>query len=201
MKIKYLLLISGLFISNFCFSQDYLDEIASKTCACLELLPEELKGEELSMQLGLCLLEEAKNYKVELLKDHQIDFDKIDKQGAELGRIVGVKMVSICPKVFTRLVEEEDDITEETDEFIAEGKISNITDDSFVVFSLKNDEGKTARFYWLISVATEIDLAFEYKKLNNERVRISYIIQELFDPKILEYRNYNIITSLDLLEP
>jgi len=81
------------------------------------------------------------------------------------------------------------------------GKITQIERDVFVVFSVFDNSGKSMKFYWLTSVESNIDLANNYKTLIETDVKIKYITQEFFDPKIGEYRNFNVIEKIEKIFP
>jgi len=80
------------------------------------------------------------------------------------------------------------------------GKIVQISRENFVKFSLKNSKGKTASFYWLTFVSTEVDLQSQYRDLKGKQVKIGYQRQELFDPQLQEYRSFNVLNSLEFVE-
>ena len=74
------------------FAQDYLEEIGTKTCACVGNIPEVSSREELNIELALCIVEASKGYQSEIKKDFNIDIASMDKGGTELGRIIGKKI-------------------------------------------------------------------------------------------------------------
>ena len=62
---------------------------------------------------------------------------------------------------------------------------------------IKNNEGKTNKFYWLTRVDTDFDLELEYKMLKDKEVYVRFMTQEIFDPRINEYRSYNVLLELN----
>jgi len=204
MKIKHALLFTLLFtISNFSFAQKYMDDIAQTACECFEKLPDTLTTKEYEMKLGFCLLEAASPYQKQLKKDYKINFAKIDTEGEELGRIIGLKMATICPDAFLKIMGETDfeEVEENnTTENIVTGKIIQISDDAFVVFSVKDEKGKISKFYWFTFIESNIELSTKYKTLADKKVIITYTTQEFFDTKLGEYRNFKIIQKLDVID-
>ena len=70
-----------------------------------------------------------------------------------------------------------------------------------MVFSVFDNSGKSMKFYWLTSAESNIDLANNYKTLIESDVKIKYYTKEFFDPKIGEYRNFNIIEKIEKVFP
>ena len=59
------------------FSQDYLEAIAKSACECSDSIPKGGTLEVLQMRFGLCIIDVSTPYKMELLRDHDIDLSKI----------------------------------------------------------------------------------------------------------------------------
>ena len=188
-------------ISTHAFSQDYMDDISLKTCECLNTVPDTLETEQFHMELGLCMIDASTPYKKQLKKDYKIDLNKIDTQGEELGRIIGLKMVSVCPDALMSLANKSKENKNDHSGNIIEGYITKIEENKFVVFSVREENGKTTKFYWLTFIESNFkyDLTSQYKSLMNEAVQITYLPQEFFDYRIEEYRTFNIIQKIEIL--
>lgn len=198
---KNLLLFVLIFSSTAVFAQDYMDDIASKACDCLNSITPGLDKDRYSMELGLCVIEAASPYQKELKKDYKIDFNKIDKQGAELGRIIGLRMVGFCPDALVKLVgETEEQKTEVAAKSIIEGQVTKIVDDKFIEFSIKDDFGKISKYYWFTFIESNMELSSSYNTLLEQFVQITFIPQEFFDARIGEYRTFNVIEKLQRLK-
>ena len=158
------------------------------------------------MELGLCIINSSMPYKKELKKDHGIDMDHIDKQGEELGTMIALKMASTCPDGFMAMakrMEGEKTAAEETyaeEALTLQGLVTKIDQETFNVISIKDESGKTTKFYWLTFIEANIDLVEEFENLVGRSVDISYDYYEFFDPRINEYRNFKLIETLNLLE-
>ncbi len=188
---------------------DYMNTIAAECCKCLSNLSDTLDKDEFYMQLGLCMLKEASPYKKQLKKDYKIDVEKFDIDGERFGELLGMKMALVCPEAFLRLSKSgmlDDEVSEEESTDIqsntssTSGIVQKIEEDCFVIFTLKDNTGKITKFYWMSFIDTGYDLIGNYKNLLSKSVEIYYNKQEFFDPKISEYRNFNIITKLSMLE-
>ncbi len=195
-----------LFLLLFAFSaftlraQDYMDKIAQKSCECLDKVPDTLKTDEFNLKLGICMIEASTPYKKQLKKDHGINIDNIDTDGEKLGRLIGIKMASTCPNALLKLTQKpsDEDIAAAVEK-TAEGLITKLENDFFVVLSLKDETGKTHRFYWLTFIESGMELTTKYRSVVGESVVITYKVQNFFDPKIEEYRDFNIISKLDVV--
>ncbi len=82
MKIKTLITLF-VFISTIAISQDYLDDIAIKSCECLSNIADTLSSDQYNLELGLCMIEASSPYAKQLKKDYRIDLNKIDKHGGK----------------------------------------------------------------------------------------------------------------------
>lgn len=196
-----LLLFLLLALAQPVFSQDYMDEIAQKSCECLNTISDTLDTERFNLELGLCMIEAAAPYKKQLKKDYRIDFNKIDEHGADLGRLIGLRMASVCPEAVVLLAKKAND--EETTllaENLFEGQIVGIDDGKFVEFSLKDAQGKISKFYWFTFIESGVELSNHYQDLLEKTVQITYVTEELFDARIREYRSFNVIQKLELKE-
>jgi hypothetical protein len=190
-----------LLLSSFnTFSQDYMDKLADQTCKCIQNIPDTLQVEDRNMKLGLCMINEAMPYKKQIKRDHNIDLDKLDRdEGEKLGRVVGIRAAGKCPDVFLKLAgssndEEEAAVTEE----VSIGKITSIENNGFIVFLLRDKSSKVSKYYWITGIESELDLPLNYKTLVGKNVSITYTITELFDAKIEAYKNFNVISKIEL---
>src|SRR5688572_19861396 len=103
---RQLLVISFLtLLFNKTLSQDYMDVIAKKSCECLGEISDTLRTDQYNMELGICMIEAAMPYKKQIKKNHDIDLDKIDTEGEKLGRIIGLKMASVCPNALVKITQ------------------------------------------------------------------------------------------------
>ncbi|NJW51626.1 hypothetical protein [Salinimicrobium oceani] len=200
MKAVYTLLLI-LFLSSAATAQEnYLDTIAQKACDCIETqkLIEQYEGEQLTMQMGVCLMTASGAYREQLMKDHDINFDRLDLEGEKLGILIGSRMAFICPNFIISAAGDGSD--EEVANFSATGVITSISEKPFVVFTIKNDQGRTTDFFWLTFIASEFDLQHDFKKLVGKKVDVTYVEEELFDPRINDYRYFNHLVTLELAE-
>lgn len=199
---KYFLIIIALFISNLIFSQKYMDEIAQESCKCIEKVADTLELNRRQMEIGFCMIEAASPYKKKLKKDYGIDFDYIDEHAEELGRIIGLRMASFCPDAIMNVANSvnEGPPLEDLSENITTGKVIAIKDNLFVEFSIRDEQGKIAKFYWLTFVESDIQLSMEYRSLKDQNIQVHYSTQEFFDARINEYRTFNIIEKIIVIE-
>ena len=65
---------------------------------------------------------------------------------------------------------------------------------------LKDDSGKTNRFYWMSYINSNYDLEADYNSLKSKTVEVSYTTSQFYDPRIETYRNIYIIKELVVIE-
>ncbi len=187
-----------LLISPLLAQKNYMDAIVNDACGCLEKVSTDLNTDQTTLELGLCIIEAALPYKEQILADYGINLENMDTEGGKLGNLIGVKMASVCPKLLVALSEQatEDKEDDTPKERFFSGQVTKINTDLFVNFTIKNEEGKSLKFYWLTFIKANDGMLQDYEKLKGKKVRIMYLQQEFFDPKIEEYRYFNVITSL-----
>ncbi|RKS42480.1 hypothetical protein BC962_3294 [Gillisia mitskevichiae] len=206
MKKNYILTIFALMSLTLSFGQnandDFIDIITSKTCECVELKKKTESDEKLTpkMQMGICLFQSAKEYKKELAEQYDFNLDNLEDDAERLGKLIGNRMAFICPNTLLKFSVELEDEKEDSMVFFASGEITDIKEDMFVVFNVKNQEGKIEKFFWLTFLSSEYDVQNSFEKLKGKNIKIKYFEQELFDPRIKEYRVFNSISSLELME-
>lgn len=192
-----------IFICMFCatygmHAQDYMEIITEKSCACLDKIPNEEQTDQLHLKLGICMLEAADPYKKQLKNEYGIELDKNDDSGEKLGRIIGLKMAVKCPSALMKMAGRSDDMQKE--EKSVRGNITKIEAEQFVCFSVRDEQGKTAKYYWLTFVESSADLIAKYKTYSGKNIRITYRNEDFFDPKIDEYRSFSIILKMEIVE-
>lgn len=183
-------------------AQSYMDDILKNTCDCVGKVPDSLDTEKFNMALGVCMIQACTPYKKQLKKEYGINIDKLDEDGEKLGRIIGVKMAAYCPDMLLKLTEKskktENKNVNESESI--KGSIEKIETDLFVVFSVKDETGKTTKFVWLDFVSSALDLPIDYSHLTGRNVEIEYKKEDFFDPKIEQYRQFYVITKFSLAQ-
>lgn len=177
-----------------------MEIIADKSCECLAE-KRATKTNLTSEEIGTCLLLATKDYKNRIAEDYNLDLNNLAQEnGEKLGELIGSKMAFTCPELILGAAdskEEEEGYTT----FATTGKVLNVSKETFIVFELKNDNGRIEKFYWLTYVDSDLNLQNMYDELRDKQVQLEYIEQELFDSRINEYRKFNLITSLTTENP
>lgn len=195
----FLIIMSG-------YAQDYMDKIVAECCECLEEVPDSLNKQEASMKMGICMLNASQPYAKQLKKDYGIDLNKMDRgEGEKLGRMVGVRLATACPSSLMKIVNRvKPELLEEAaaDEATlnSEGTVTAIESNTFVSFSVKDEDGKTSKYYWTTFIDNDIDLATDYEAIKGKKVYIEYTEEEMYDPRLKEYRKVRIVTAIALLD-
>ena len=185
-------------------AQEYIDKIVDQACNCVSQLEGDLSGEAYTMKAGLCMIQAAEPYSKKLKKDFDIDLSRADEEGEALGRLLGLKMITACPEVIMRLAELATDTDEELDEVegyefaSSSGLVTEIVEEPFVVFTMKEESGKVVKMYWLTFVESDFAMMSQFSSLLGRKLTIEYSEVEIFDSRLKEYRNINIIETLSL---
>lgn len=182
------------------FSQTYMDKIAQESCDCISKVSETLDYEQYTQELGLCMIVAAEPYRKQLRKDHEINFDKIEVDAEKLGKLIGFKMASVCPNSLLAVSKKSPKKTAVANADVSksyDGTITKLEKDFFVILHIKDGEGKTNKFYWLTFIDSDVDLVERYDSMIGSPVEVTYRIEEWFDPKIKEYRQFSVIEKLE----
>ena len=174
--------------------------IAEKSCECLDNISEDVRGEMFNMEFGLCIIAAAEPFSEQLMKDYGIDVSMGEKHGEELGRMVGMKMVAVCPAMIMTIADRmsEEDLEDDGSEKFVSGEVVRISGDVFTEFTIKDEDGKTLKFYWLTYVDSPVDLPLNYMDLKGKQVQIRYNTMDLFDKRLEEYRSFNILEWINI---
>lgn len=178
-----------------------MDLVAKETCECITKKKAEgnTNKEELTLNVGLCLLSSYDKHKDKFSKEEQINLTD-DNAAEKLGEKVAMKMVTYCPETILELgmmsqEEEKTKASTEPEYETIEGTITAIEVKQFVTLKLKDKNGKQVQFLLLdyfetASVYTDGNLKV------NDKVAVSYGDVELYDPIQKEFRTYKVITAL-----
>jgi hypothetical protein len=198
---KQLLIISFFLFSGIhSFSQNYIDKIVAKACDSLENIPDSVSLKDYTSKLGITLIQISMPYKQELKRDYKIDLDNLDKsEGEKLGKLIGVRLLSACPKALNRLIQKTQEVNVKAEENQKEitGIVTGIDNSDFVIFSLKDEFDRVYKFYWLQVVKSDIDLMNNYNSLVGKTIKLTYEKKDFFDPKITDYRSFNVIVKIE----
>lgn len=195
---KKLFFLSFLFCANVAYSQEYLDAMANKGCSCISKEQfSAMTTEEIQAKLASCMITEAMPYKKELKANHGINLDKLDRhEGEKLGTLIATRMITVCPDVLMKIGQAAK--SDKTKTLSKEGFIQTITENEFVTITLKDDSNLTIKLLWLTNFAGADELA-KAKDPKLTKVEVQYEVQELYDPRIKEYRNFNVLKGLRFL--
>lgn len=185
--------------SSLVWAQDYKKSFAKNMCECVyNLNTENISKKELTTQFGLCAFKEAAPFKKEIKKEYNIDLDNDiinEEKMKDFGVKSGMMMMTECPDVFMKIMGNEKS-EEEADQLLISGTISKIEKGNFIVFHIVGENKNLTKLYWISPIESNLDLPNEYPSILNKKVTVSYYTSEIFDPKINDYKNMNIISGL-----
>lgn len=180
-------------------AQDYLDTVAGEVCTCVQKVDDNTPGNEVNPKLGVCIVSAMVPYQERVKTDLGIDLNNLasdQASGERLGKVIASRMVLRCPEVLVRISALAERGSAANVEAVVEGAITRVDKEFFVVFSLKDSDGKTIKLYWMSPVSASIDLVNDYEGLVGKTVKVSYRSSEFFDPRVSDYRRFNVITRI-----
>ena len=148
------------------------------------------------------MLKTAMPYSKEIKRDYGIDLSKDianNEKMKELGIQMGMLMLNECQELFEKITESDKDTenVEENDSYLLfSGTVKKIEKENFVIFHIVGENKTLTKFYWVSNVESDLDLPKEYNSLVGKKVNLSYYTTEIFDAKINDYKNLNILSSL-----
>lgn len=182
---------------------ELIDLLAVEMCDCATK-----KGnvDELTQkELAMCLVPGLGKYS-EYFEKLGIDFGDGVAMNA-LGEQIGLKAAVQCPEIFANFIEdeldtinEEEELAEEEEEVVFyKGEVKRIEVADFVTLYIKY-EGKTKKILWMSEVETSVDIYNGFDQLLSKQVEFSCYDATLFDLKINEYRDFQILETLEIIE-
>lgn len=197
-----LLLLPALLATTAARAQDVLDRIATDACSCLEEQNvNDMKGEALQMQLGLCMMKAASPYEKELRKQYKVDMSRLDAgAGERLGELVGMRLVAVCPSFLTMVqqMQESEAAPAAAEVAVAKvtGVVTSVRDRQFSTVLVKDVSGRTVELLRLEHFPNADRLAGA--AATEVRGTFLFTVKELFDPVAGTYRPHNVLVGLEL---
>lgn len=190
-----------LFFTAFSFAQKrevVFKKLAESTCECTKA-----KGEETisDISLGLCIFQSLDKLTPKEQKVIGYNPEKKMETIEGVAENVGLEMALICPEIFAKMSDSEEEATEEVadveDTFIV-GTYDSMVSKEFVTIKIIDENKAVKDFIWLFPF--DGDTLFIKKKVDKgEKIEVHYREQEFFDPKTNSYQKYNEITEIKLL--
>ncbi len=113
-------------------------------------------------------------------------------------------MASVCPTDILALAKKFEGELEEEESNPSpqklKGTLVKIDGEKFLELSVKDENGKIGKFQWLDFVDSEIDLTNSYEELLNQEVLVHFENRDLFDARLNEYRSFQVILEIELLD-
>ena len=190
-----------LFFTAFSFAQKkevVFKKLAESTCECTKA-----KGEATisDISLGLCIFQSLDKLTPKEQKVIGYNPEKKMETIEGVAENVGLEMALICPEIFAKMSDSEEEATEEVadveDTFIV-GTYDSMVSKEFVTIKIIDENKAVKDFIWLFPF--DGDTLFIKKKVDKgEKIEVHYREQEFFDPKSNSYQKYNEITEIKLL--
>ena len=177
-------------------SKDALtDKLADKSCECAN--KKELTKENFDVSLGLCIIEAISSYEKEVEKYYGKNSINNQEKLEEIATDIGAKMALKCTEIFNLMTIDEEDSEEDVEEESLQisGIISEIKQDQFITFSVKEDTGKQNHFILLNDFDNAFLLTDKVLKIDDS-VEIYYYELDLYDAKVGKFILYKIVSDI-----
>jgi hypothetical protein len=180
------------------YAQEYVQQIAKRACECAEKVKPTANEKMRNMEIGFCILNSAdEEDRKKIKKDFNLDFNEIDKNGEKIGALIGMRMAPICPGTIMALSGASEDKSKVAPvSTMIGGEVTKVEKDFFVSFTIRDNTGKSNKLFWISPVETSIDLVSQYMNLQGKSFQFHFENQEIFDPKIGEYRPFKVIKKI-----
>lgn len=177
--------------------QAIYEKLANQTCECVT---EKKTAKLAELEISFCIvssLEKLSDEERKVIKyntDSDISLDKVCEQ-------IGIKMVGICSKIFSDMLQDEETsenvITEEVIDPTSIGTFQSMVFNQFNTIVTLDSENQKKEFIWLFPF--EDDTIFIKNKIvKGDKIEVKYRELNLFDPKINDYKIYNEILEVKL---
>jgi hypothetical protein len=173
-------------------AEDFMDAAAKTACECLSNQAPVQDSKEAKMRAGICIMTALVPHKEKLRAEMGVDLDR-NVDGREIGELMGMRIAQHCPERLVKLSRAAD--PEKSAETI-EGVVTRVEKEPFVVFTVRDEDGHTLKVWWLQSVNSSMDLVNDYESLKGRKVKLTYEARDFFDPKVNDYRKFNVVTRI-----
>ncbi len=168
---------------------ELLDTISSDICQEITENNVEIKSD---IVLGLYMLKHINKYKdqVTFYYDNEVNLMDNEVLGEDLAQYLGLK----CPEMFISFWEEE--INKSTPEFITvSGTITQISYGQLLTLKIRENTGKSHQLVLLNNFANAYLLTDDLLSVD-EKVEVTYYVDELYDAQIKRFVNFNVIADI-----
>jgi hypothetical protein len=174
---------------------DLSEKLADKACECAS--KKELTKDNFDVSLGLCIIESLGGYSKDVEKYYGKNAITNEEKLEELAANIGVKMATKCPKIFNMLSFDNEDSEEDMEEasLMISGKVTEIKQDQFITFSVKESSGKMNHFILLGDFDNAFLLTDKVLKVADE-AEFYYYELDLYDAKLGRFVLYNIVSDI-----
>lgn len=184
-------------------AQQVLDKLANLTCDCAAKLDTNEEYEKLEAELGLCMLNNASQYKKEVKKELHIDLETINgKNGGKLGELIGTRMAYKCPVLLIKIAALKDKghtygSPSSSPKAVIKGSIVEVQTLQFLTVVIVDEKGREQKLLWLDYFDGSDELKTNLTQLKGRSFKITYIEKEFYNPSIRDYMKYKVISGME----
>lgn len=196
---KIILFAFLLFLSNFAFSQEYLNKITQQTCVCFSQVLDTLSHPDLKIELSNCMASAADVYNSEI-KQNKLDLDTLSIVTNEMVGIIMKKILSYCPETLLKAKGYTNISPKNIPLLTLTGVIIKIETIGLITFYIKDENDKISSFTWLESIECDKDLPNIYPTLTNKKVVLSYKKNIYFVPQLNQNKEFSCVKKIEFIE-
>jgi hypothetical protein len=207
---KSRLIIIGLIISQFSFSQSELDKVVNGSCACITESTADVFDYDSYLSLIMdcaspLIIQNTNELARELGITEKDEMAAIEQIGSKVGERLVVECEQFTELTFKILGEDSEmmnDVIEEikedeTEDFLIEqGTILSISNEIPCLITMRNSQDETLNFYWMEPININEQFVTNPDSLKGKKVMIVFYLGEVHNPKIGAYQARKILTEL-----
>ena len=179
---------------------EFITQISSKTCNCLEEKKENISN--LEVEIGICMLSSLNEHMDDFIYYYgEIAFTD-DKIMYNFGVEIGMKMVTICPNFFMDNLDSMKEISNndksESNYNVFEGKVLEINSNQQIFsFTVKDKTGTIVTFIILEDFESS-DLILDGFINEKQKIEVEYYQKEIYDSQNKEFTFFNVVSSITI---
>lgn len=195
---KKFLLFSLILSASAMSGQDIYDKMAKESCSCITAkypTAASMPQENISDAFVTCFIQIFAANSDQLNTVHSVDIND-ETQMDGVSEKVAMKMLAHCPDYLMALGRATEAASEVSYSML-QGKVTEIKSGDFLTLIIKDDESRSHQFL-LLEFFESASLLTKNKLKKNDVVAVTFSKYEMYDPRLKEFRSYNVLSDIEL---